>query len=159
MSKCPHCESSVRQNKAGLTRFGSSRFFCCACRRTYTPQPKAPGYAPAMRQEAVRYSLEGLSQRKVARLLRVSPQSVANWLALAGEKLQERAVPLVPPELAALCGEVMEQDEVYTFCTAKAAGKNPALKTAVAPDSPSDSPSNTKKKSLTRKTMLRDGSI
>ncbi len=37
-----------------------------------------------LRQEAVRYSLEGLSQRKVARLLRVAPQSVANWLVQAG---------------------------------------------------------------------------
>ena len=79
-----------------------------------------------MRQEAVRYSLEGLSQRKVARLLRVSPQSVANWLAQADLKLQESGIALVPPELAALCGEIMEQDELYTFCTAKAPGKKPA---------------------------------
>ncbi len=73
----------------------------------------------------MRYSLEGLSQRKVARLLRVAPQSVANWLAQAGAKLQELGVPTVPPELAARADGVMEQDEVYTFCNAKRAKKNP----------------------------------
>lgn len=74
-----------------------------------------------MRQEAVR---EGLSQRKVARLLNVAPQSVANWLVLAGQKLQELGVPEVPPELAQMADGVMEQDEVYTFCNAKRAKKN-----------------------------------
>jgi len=77
-----------------------------------------------LRQEAVRYSLEGLSQRKTARLLRVSPQSVANWLHQAAQKLQELGVPEVPPELAQMADGVMEQDEVYTFCNAKRAKKD-----------------------------------
>ena len=81
-----------------------------------------------MRQEAVRHSLEGLSQRKVGRLLKVAPQSVANWLFQAGVKLQEiqaqGQMPEVPPELAALAEGVMEQDELYTFCNAKRAKKN-----------------------------------
>lgn len=72
-----------------------------------------------MRQEAVRYSLEGLSQRKVGRLLHVSANSVGNWLLQAGVKLEEQQVPLVPPELARHADQVMEQDEVYTFLGAK----------------------------------------
>ena len=115
-----------------------------------------------MRQEAVRYSLEGLSQRKVARLLRVSPQSVANWLAQADLKLQESGIPLVPPELAALCGEIMEQDELYTFCTAKAPGKTPILKAKSASKSTSESTSHAQKKRVvntTTKTTDQDGSI
>jgi transposase-like protein len=128
MVTCPHCQSSHRQNKAGLTCFGSQRHYCCGCRRTYTPVPKERGYCASVRQEAVRYSLEGLSQRKVARLLKVSPQSVANWLAQAAEKLQELQkqgqMPEVPDELAALSQGVVEQDELYTFCNAKRASKN-----------------------------------
>ena len=112
-----------------------------------------------MRQEAVRYSLEGLSQRKVARLLRVSPQSVANWLAQADLKLQESGIALVPPELAALCGEIMEQDELYTFCTAKAPGKNPLLNSKSAENSAVERPGHAQKKSLKPKTTNRDGSI
>ena len=148
----------MRQNKAGLTRFGSARFFCCACTRTYTPHPKVHGYDSAMRQEAVRYSLEGLSQRKVARLLRVSPQSVANWLAQAGEALQKSGIPLVPPELAALCGEIMEQDELYTFCTAKAPGKNQVSNSKSVGKSAGKSSSHAQKKSEMTKTTNPGGS-
>ncbi len=72
----------------------------------------------------MRYSLEGLSQRKVARLLGVVPQSDANWLAQAGAKLQELGIPEVPPELTEMADGIMEQDEVYTFCNAKRARKN-----------------------------------
>ena len=117
--KCPHCQSGKRQNKAGKTRFGSQRFFCLSCRRTYTPMPKAQGHEASVRQQAVRYSLEGLSQRKVGRLLGVAPQSVANWIALASSRLEEMKLPVVPDEVALQAGEVVEQDEVYSFCLAK----------------------------------------
>lgn len=119
MVKCPHCQSDKRQTKAALTRFGSHRFFYCACSLAYTPQAKPQGHPPSVRQEAVRYSLEGLSQRKVARLLQVAPQSVANWVAQAAAALQEQQVLDVPPEVAHHADGVMEQDEVYTFCNAK----------------------------------------
>lgn len=123
--KCPHCGNAPRQIKNGKTRFGSQRYFCPLCQRSYTPEGKKQGCPAQVRQEAVRYSLEGLSQRKVARLLGVAPQSVANWLAQAGQKLQELGVPEVPPELVEMADGVMEQDEVYTFCHAKRARKNP----------------------------------
>ena len=87
MMKCPHCQNEKRQTKAGKTRYGSQRFFCLECQRTYTPHPQVQGYDAATRQQAVRSSLEGLSQRKVARLLGVAPQSVANWLTLASVAL------------------------------------------------------------------------
>ena len=120
---CPHCQSCVGQNKAGFTKYRSQRYFCCACSRTYTPPVKPRGYSPSVRQEAVRYSLEGISQRKTARLLKVSPQSVANWLAQAGKRLEELQaqgqMPEVPAELVARAEGVMEQDEVFTFCNAK----------------------------------------
>ena len=82
------------------------------------------GHPASLRQQAVRYSLEGLSQRKVARLLEVAPQSVANWLAQAGEKLQASGVPQVPPELAQMSEGVLEQDEVYPFCGANRTNKD-----------------------------------
>lgn len=128
MIKCPHCQSCQRQTKFGFTRFHSQRYRCAACARIYTPSPKPQGHPAKVRQEAVRYSLEGLSQRKIARLLDVSPQSVANWLyqgAAALQNLQAQGhMPVVPPELAAHSKGVMEQDELYTFCNAKRAQKN-----------------------------------
>lgn len=123
MIQCPHCHSAKRQNKAGFTRSRSQRYFCSACQRTYTPQPKATGYPATLRQDAVRHALEGISQRKTARLLHVAPQSVANWLAQAAATLQtmqqQGQMPPVPPELVAYSQGVVEQDELYTFCNAK----------------------------------------
>lgn len=100
MVKCPHCASDKRQNKAGRARFGSQRYFCCACARTYTPVPKPQGHPAALRQEAVPYRLEGVSQRKTARLLGVSLGSVANWQAQATARPQEQAIEPVPPQVA-----------------------------------------------------------
>ena len=125
MIQCPHCHSPQRQSKAGMTRARSQRYFCSACQRTYTPQPKVAGYPAPLRQDAVRHAREGISQRKTARLLHVAPQSVANWLAQAATTLetmqQQGQLPAVPPELAAHSQGVVEQDELYTFCNAKRA--------------------------------------
>jgi transposase-like protein len=116
---CRHCQSEVGQTKEGRTRFGSQRYLCRACSRVYTPVAKAQGHPASVRQQAVRYSLEGLSQRKIARLLGVAPQSVANWLHQASAKLEEQQVPCVPPEVRQDKGGVVEMDELYSFCQAK----------------------------------------
>lgn len=116
---CPRCQSEHRQIKAGLNRSRSQRYQCLGCRKLYTPHRKSQGHAGEVRQQAVRYTLEGLSQRKVARLLGVSPQSVANWLALASATLQAQHGSEVPSAVAVPGDEVVEMDELYTFCGAK----------------------------------------
>ncbi len=118
-AQCPHCRSAKRQIKSGHTRFGSQRFRCTSCRKDYTPQPKPQGHAAEVRQQAVRLSLEGLSQRKVARILGVAQQSVGNWLAQAHQRLQHHAIPQVSGEALAACDSVVEMDELYTFERAK----------------------------------------
>jgi transposase-like protein len=117
--QCPHCHSDKRQTKAGRTRSGSQRYHCTACAKDYTPQPKTSGYPAPVRQQAVSLSLEGLSQRKVARILGVCQQSVANWLEQAHARLEQDQVPVVPVEAAALSGSVAELDELYVFIGAK----------------------------------------
>ncbi len=90
--QCPHCGNEPRQIKNGQTRFWQPALFCPLCQRSYTPEGKKQDHSAPVHQQAVRYWLEGLSQHKVARLLDVAPQSVANWLVQAGEKLQESGV-------------------------------------------------------------------
>ena len=131
---CPRCQSVHRQVKAGLNRSRSQRYQCGACRKLYTPQPKQQGHAPDVRQQAVRFTLEGLSQRKVARLLDVAPQSVANWLALASAALPQHG-PEVPQEVAQVPDEVVEMDELYTFCGAKR-GKKTSVTSRTCSTSP-----------------------
>lgn len=121
---CSRCGAAKRQTKFGRTRFGSQRYKCGACGRIYTPAPKAQGHAGEVRQQAVRLSLEGLSQRKVARLLGVSQQSIGNWLNLAQARLQQDQVPQVPPAALEACDEVVELDELHTFIGTRRGQKN-----------------------------------
>ena len=56
---------------------------------------------------AIRMYLEGNSQRAIGRILRVSPQSIANWVGIYVEKL--------PPEQKPERVHTDELDELYTF--------------------------------------------
>jgi transposase-like protein len=115
---CPWCQSDKRQNKAGFTRFGSQRYFCTACVKTYTPVPKERGYGKEIRQQAVAMRLEGTSQRKTARLLRVAVQSVGNWFQDAQQRLEQSGQEPLPQEARLACC-VIEMDELHSFVGAK----------------------------------------
>ncbi len=54
MSKCPHCQKTEEQVKAGKIKFGSQRSKCKRCQRVYTPDPKQQGYPDEVRQEALK---------------------------------------------------------------------------------------------------------
>ncbi len=116
--ECPQCCSDKRQTKAGFTRSGSQRYFCTAWAKTYTPAPKPRGYAPEVRQQAVRMCLEGIAQRKTARVLQVAVQSVGNWCQQAQQRLQSSGQTPLPEEAKLACA-VIEMDELYSFVGAK----------------------------------------
>ncbi len=77
---CPSCSSSEHQIKAGFNRGGSQRYQCQRCHRIYTPKKKSQGYSEEVRLEALRLHDQGQSVRRIAQLLGVAPQSVANWI-------------------------------------------------------------------------------
>lgn len=77
---CPKCNQSQSQIKNGRTRAGSQRFLCKLCGYRYTPVPKEGGYDEEVRLQALQLYLEGVSLRKVSRILNVNHQSVANWV-------------------------------------------------------------------------------
>lgn len=60
---------------------------------------------------ALRMYVEGSSQRSIARVLKVSPQSVSNWITAYVSKLPAVPVPQKP--------KVAELDELYTFLKRK----------------------------------------
>lgn len=104
---CPHC-GSPGTVKAGHNHSGTRRRHCPACRRYFTPQPKEQGHGGAVREQAVRLYLEGMSQRAIGRILGVVHQSVANWVAAAERALPERVADNEP-------AETIEVDELETF--------------------------------------------
>jgi transposase-like protein len=59
--RCPHCQATERQVKAGKTGSGSQRIKCHQCGRRYTPQPQVHGYPDEMRLQAVKLYIEGMN--------------------------------------------------------------------------------------------------
>jgi len=111
MKRCPRCQSTEHQVKAGQTARGSQRYRCrCGCK--YTPEPKPIGYGAELRQAALRMYVDGMNVRRIARHCGVVHQTVANWVAAAAERLPEH-----PPQPERV--ETAELDELFTFVTHK----------------------------------------
>ncbi|MBE7534510.1 MAG: helix-turn-helix domain-containing protein [Anaerolineales bacterium] len=72
---------------------------------------KEKGYPKETRMLALRMYVEGSSQRSIARILKVSPQSVSNWINVYVAQLPPAPVPRKP--------RVAELDELYTFLKRK----------------------------------------
>ena len=47
------------------------------CKRKYTPEPKMQGYPESMRKRAMEMYVDGGNLRRIARHLKVAPQTVA----------------------------------------------------------------------------------
>jgi transposase-like protein len=107
MKKCPYCQATKRQNRAGKTKAGSQRYRCMLCNRKYTPEPKQQGYPESLRKRALEMYVDGGNLRRIARHLKVSPQTIAYWVTDIAE-----ALPNVPlPEKV----QDAEMDEMFTF--------------------------------------------
>lgn len=109
MMKCPHCARTEQQVKVGCNRSGSQRYMCQVCRRKYTPVPKTHGYPSSLRQQAVEMYVDGLNFRRIGRILKVSHQTVANWVSEQADRLPDE--PPIPSGQM----EVNEMDELFTF--------------------------------------------
>ena len=97
--------------KAGFNHSGSQRYKCGECNRAYTPIAKEKGYPQETRMLALRMYVEGSSLRSIARVLKVSPQSVSNWINAYVSQLPPVPMPDQP--------KVAELDELYTFLKQK----------------------------------------
>src|SRR5262249_42760199 len=83
----------------------------------FTPFPKEQGHGAAVREQAVRLYLEGMSQRAIGRLLGVVHQSVANWVAAHAATIPTDPTERPPPSEE---GEgTVEVDELETFIGGK----------------------------------------
>ena len=107
MITCPHCQGTTRQNKAGTTNAGSQRFRCMHCNRKYTPKPKKQGYPESVRKQAMEMYVDGGNLRRIARHLKIAPQTVAYWVTEVAEAMPNTPVPNEVKEA--------EMDELFTF--------------------------------------------
>jgi len=93
MNPCPYCQSQDRQVKAGKNDSGSQRWQCQQCRHKYTPEPREHGYPDAVRQQAVKMSVDGINYRRIARFLGVDHKTVMHWVKAHTDQLPPAPVP------------------------------------------------------------------
>lgn len=105
--KCPTCETTDKQVKAGKNKSGSQRIKCQACGRRYTPDPTEQGYPGALRQQAIKLYVDGMNFRRIARYLGVHHKTVMLWVNSRAEQLPDPALPAQT--------DILEQDELFTF--------------------------------------------
>jgi len=115
MSQCPYCQSCDKQVKAGKNASGSQRYQCQQCQRRYTPEPSQQ-YDAALRQQAVKLSVDGLSYRRIARHLGVDHHTVMNWVNAHTDQLPPAPLPAEKPL------HIIEMDELYTYIGKKKTG-------------------------------------
>ena len=115
MINCPYCQTSEEPVKAGKTGSGSQRYKCKGCGRRYTPEPHQM-YGEALRLQAVKLSVDGVSFRRIGRHLGVDHVTVMNWVKAYTHQLPDAPVPTERPL------HVVEMDELYTFIGKKKTG-------------------------------------
>ena len=75
--------------------------------RKYTPEPKHQGYPESVRKRAMEMYVDGNNLRRIARHLKVAPQTVAYWVTDLAEALPNAPLPSEVKEA--------EMDEIFTF--------------------------------------------
>jgi transposase-like protein len=114
MTKCPKCQRTDRQNRAGKTSAASQRYRCMYCQLKYTPEPKAWAYDEQTRHKALELYVDGMNLRRIARHLGLHHRTVSLWVKAQAASLPESPVP---QEV-----EDAEMDELFTFIGEKKSG-------------------------------------
>ena len=83
--RCPKC-GREEKIKNGFNR-GKQRYLCKNCGCNYTGTKN--GYPDSVKQEAIKYYMEGIGFRRIERLLHVSHVSVINWVRKAAKKIRD----------------------------------------------------------------------
>ena len=73
---CPYCQQTEPVIRHGTNRGGTARCRCKVCRKTFTPAPNARKTTPETEAKIERALQERLSIEAMARLLKVSKNTV-----------------------------------------------------------------------------------
>ena len=74
---CPHCKSA-RCKRFGTNRSGSARCRCNQCNKTFTPHPHSRAMTDHKEAQIVAALQERISQRGIARTLKVARLTIRN---------------------------------------------------------------------------------
>jgi insertion element IS1 protein InsB len=108
---CPRC-SSRNIVKNGTTANHKQRYRCKACRRQFITDYPYRGCKPAVRQLVLPMTMNASGIRDIARVLRISPNTVLSLIRTAASAVAE---PRVAKRI-----ENLEMDEFWSFVGKKA---------------------------------------
>jgi transposase-like protein len=77
---CPRCQEADPVVRFGTNRSGTQRLWCKVCRKSFTPVPKERRVTPEQEERITVLLCERLSQRAVARALKVSRDTIRRTL-------------------------------------------------------------------------------
>ncbi len=77
---CPHCGQSEPVVRFGKNASGTQRLWCKQCKKAFTPSPSERRVTPEKEAQITAALSEKLSQRAIARMLKVSRDTVRNTL-------------------------------------------------------------------------------
>ena len=77
---CPHCHQTDPVVRFGYNRCGSARCRCNECKKTFTPKPNSRAVTPEKEQRILAALSERLSIDAVARMLKVSKNTIYTTL-------------------------------------------------------------------------------
>jgi len=89
---------------------GKQRLLCKDCGRTFAS--KAPKFSVKTKEKAILMYLNNVGIRKIALFLECSPSTVLYWIRQRHSKLKNT------PEISE-SADIIELDEIYTYCTKK----------------------------------------
>jgi transposase-like protein len=78
--RCPHCQEAEPVVRFGTNRSGTQRLWCKVCCKSFTPVPKDRRVTPEKAEQIASLLRERLSQRAVARALKVSRDTIRRTL-------------------------------------------------------------------------------
>ena len=78
--RCPYCQDADPVVRFGTNRSGTQRLWCKICRQSFTPVPKERRVTPEKEERMTVLLRERLSQRAVARALKVSRDTIRRTL-------------------------------------------------------------------------------
>ena len=109
--RCPKC-GRTEKVKNGFNR-GKQRYKCKNCGCNYTGTKN--GYPDEVKQEAIRYYLEGIGFRRIERLLKVSHVSVINWVRKAACQIRKDEKIKTPIKTDVCTGQVLVDKCIYFY--------------------------------------------
>jgi len=123
--RCSHCESENYKKNGSYKQI--QRYRCKDCKRTFSDIP--PKHSFQTKLKAVKMYLRGSGLRAVAESFGISHVSLIGWIKSIKKIMKIKQKKLVKTASKAKEPDIIELDEIYTYCKKNCIGSSFGLLT------------------------------